>query len=295
MIKKLCIGAKTDRENTGHADKMTGGPEKGCASAPKKVFGTAEWADSNVNIMAGCEHDCLYCYAKEMAVRFGRATADRWKSPVLNPRKASRKFRLRDGMTMFPTTHDITPAFLPETLDFLDRMLRPGNRVLLVSKPHLSCIEAICGRFAWARSQILFRFTIGSASDEVLSFWEPGAPCFSERLASLRHAHAEGFATSVSCEPMLDDRPDRVVELVSPYVTDSVWLGKANMLKNRMAVNGHRTYEEIAIANRLLTAQSDDSIRALYERLKGNPKVKWKESIKRVVGLEIPTEKGLDI
>jgi hypothetical protein len=295
MVKKLCIGNKTDRENTGHTDKMTGESKIGCAYASKGVFGTAEWAKYNENIMAGCEHDCLYCYAKEMAVRFGRVKADEWKSPVLDTKKVSRKFSLREGVTMFPTTHDITPAFLPETIDFIDRMLKPGNKVLLVSKPHLACIEEICSHFAWARSQLLFRFTMGSASDAVLAFWEPGAPAFSERLASLRHAHAEGFATSVSCEPMLDDRPDRVVEVVSPYVTDSVWLGKANMLKNRMAVNGHRTDEEIAFADRLLAAQSDDSIRALYERLKDNPKVKWKESIKRVVGLEISTEKGLDI
>ena len=36
--------------------------------------GTQEWAASNVNIQDGCEHDCRYCYAKTMAIRFKRAT-----------------------------------------------------------------------------------------------------------------------------------------------------------------------------------------------------------------------------
>jgi len=36
--------------------------------------GTQEWAASNVNIQDGCEHDCLYCYAKIMAIRYKRAT-----------------------------------------------------------------------------------------------------------------------------------------------------------------------------------------------------------------------------
>ncbi len=41
----------------------------------KPPTGTQEWAASNVNIQDGCEHDCRYCYAKTMAIRFKRATA----------------------------------------------------------------------------------------------------------------------------------------------------------------------------------------------------------------------------
>jgi hypothetical protein len=43
-----------------------------------------------------------------------------------------------------------------------------------------------------------------------------------------------------------------------------------------------------------LSWQSDDNIKALFERYKGNPKVKWKESIKKVVGIALATEAGLD-
>jgi len=45
----------------------------------------------------------------------------------------------------------------------------------------------------------------------------------------------------------------------------------------------------------LLQSQSDERILSLYEKLKDHPKIKWKESIKKVVGLQIPTEAGLDI
>jgi hypothetical protein len=41
--------------------------------------------------------------------------------------------------------------------------------------------------------------------------------------------------------------------------------------------------------------QCDENVMKLYDRLKDNPKVKWKDSIKQVVGLKRPTEKGLDI
>jgi len=33
----------------------------------------------------------------------------------------------------------------------------------------------------------------------------------------------------------------------------------------------------------------------LYSRYKDEGNIKWKESIKKVVGLEIPVEKGLDV
>jgi hypothetical protein len=44
----------------------------------------------------------------------------------------------------------------------------------------------------------------------------------------------------------------------------------------------------------LLASQSDGKIRLLYERLKSNPKIKWKESIKKVVGLPVATVAGYD-
>jgi hypothetical protein len=44
----------------------------------------------------------------------------------------------------------------------------------------------------------------------------------------------------------------------------------------------------------LKTLQSDEWIVELYNKFKDNPKLKWKESIKKIVNIEIPTIKGLD-
>ena len=35
-----------------------------------KTHGTQEWSVKTVNCCTGCSHDCRYCYAKGMAVRF---------------------------------------------------------------------------------------------------------------------------------------------------------------------------------------------------------------------------------
>ena len=45
-------------------------------AVPKPAHGTGEWAAGNVNIQNGCEHNCLYCYAKAMAIRFRRNTPE---------------------------------------------------------------------------------------------------------------------------------------------------------------------------------------------------------------------------
>jgi len=144
-------------------------------------------------------------------------------------------------------------------------------------------------------NQILFRFTIGSANNETLRFWEPDAPLYERRIESLKYAFNEGFETSISCEPMLDNQISVVIEEVMPYVTNSIWVGKMNFLLRRLKVNGFSDKETLAKATQLLEWQRDSEILKLYNRFKDHPKIKWKESIKKVVDLDIPDIKGLDI
>jgi DNA repair photolyase len=263
----------------------------------KPVSGTKEWASSNHNIQLGCMHDCLYCYAKAQAIRFDRATAGSWATEEILPDKVAKNFGKRRGTIMYPTTHDITPGNLPDSVVVLKRMLEAGNRVLVVSKPRMACIQTLCAELEPYKDQVLFRFTIGAFEDCILRFWEPGAPGYAERVASLGHAWASGFGTSISMEPLLERREEEVVKAVrffTPMVTDAIWIGKANRLVERLRRNGQWDNEDIAWADRLMSSQTDERIRSLYERLKDHPKVRWKESIKAVVGLEIPTEKGVD-
>lgn len=262
--------------------------------AGKKVFGTKEWAEISANCCDGCEHDCKYCYAKENAVRFRRRTVDDWKENRPTFKKMSRALRHNPCRVMFPSTHDIVPENLEVCMRAIRKLLDAGHDLLIVSKPHIGCITEICREFECHKDRILFRFTIGSASDTVLSHWEPGAPRFLERIGSLNHAFTMGFKTSVSCEPMLDDNIGAVIAAVELVVTDAIWLGKMNNARSRLSINGG-TEEDFDILDMLLETQSDEKIKVLYETYKDHPKIKWKESIKSVVGIEIPTESGLDI
>ena len=270
-------------------------PIKSKIIKPKPVFGTKEWANRSENCLDGCSHDCKYCYAKAMAVRARRNTPQNWKNETLKLDILKKGFRKWEGKIMFPSAHDITPAHLDDCMTYLGNILRPGNQVTIVTKPHLDCVKAICQEFAWYKDKILFRFTIGSSDSTTLKFWEPNAPDFAERLESLKYAFSEGYQTSVSCEPMLDNNIGDVIDQVSPFVTDSIWLGKMNQLRGRLALNGEDDPVTMQRADQLIAWQSDGTIKQLYSQYKDNPLIKWKESIKKVVGLEIPIEAGLDL
>lgn len=258
-----------------------------------RISGTREWSVESVNIVFGCPHRCRYCYARARAVRFGQiGSPEDWGTSAhrLRPAEVRKRRKPVDGRVMFPTTHDITPEFLQPCLDVIGQMLAVGNELLIVSKPHLDCIKAICRQFVGFRESILFRFTIGAVDDRILGYWEPGAPVFAERLESLIYAHSMDFGTSVSAEPLLDaERVQELVHTLEPHVTDSIWIGKMNGMNERLLPGTDSA--EIA---RIKAGQTDELVRSIYAKLHGHPLVKWKESYKEVLGLELAKIAGLD-
>lgn len=260
----------------------------------KQVFGTYEWAVENANYISGCSHNCKYCYSREMAIRFKRKTSLNWQTEEINKIQFKKKVKKVNGIVMFPSSHDITPKNIENSIYFLEKLLNVDNEVLIVTKPHLVVIKTICKKFSNKKSKILFRFTIGSNNTDTLKFWEPNAPSYKERKECLIFAFKNGFSTSISCEPMLDNNIAELVEELTPFVTNSIWLGKMNFIHRRLKMNGINDKETIDRANELIKIQSDENIKKLYNQLHSNKKIKWKESIKKVVQIKISTTKGLD-
>ena len=253
------------------------------------ISGTKEWSVESVNCVTGCSHNCRYCYAR--ARRHWIERPEDWAAMRVREHDVRKPRRKAGGTVMFPTTHDITPEVLEPCLKVIFKILSAGNKILIVSKPHLECIRAIDRDFQAFRDQILFRFTIGAIDDGILSYWEPGAPTWSERLASLRFASQRGWQTSVSAEPLLDaSNVGKLVAAVRPFVSDTIWIGKMNQVRAR-AVPG--TSEEAI--RRIEAGQTDDAVRGVYAALKDDPLIRWKESYKTVLGLELATEAGLDV
>lgn len=258
----------------------------------KEITGTNEWAASTVNCVRGCSHGCWYGYCRANAARFKQRKPEEWTREEIDELAVNRRFGLRDGRVMLPSSHDITPGTVGAVTAIACNLLAAGNELLIVSKPHLECIEQLVAamRPGW-KQWVTFRFTIGSTRDDVLRLWEPGAPPFWERMEALRFVREEGFKVGVSIEPMLED-PREVIAAVTPFVDDTIWLGRANQLMARLKLN-KAPAEVMEAAKALLKEQTDDWCLELYRRWKNHPRVRFKDSIKRVVGL-VSLGKGTD-
>jgi len=252
--------------------------------------GTKEWAAVNKNIQLGCEHNCRYCYSRFNAVnRFHKCTAEQWTKPVINNAKVDCDFGKvkNDGSyeydVMYPSSHDITPRNLSQSLIVLTRLLAADNKVLVVTKPHWSCITAICDELKDYRHQINLRFTIGSTYNKTLEFWEPGAPNFTERTSCLQYAYNCGFITSVSCEPMLDPYVANLYEACSDFVTESFWVGKMRKFRQRVDLSGITEDQYRQFVKPVLVTLDDNTIKLFYETMKDYPLIRWKDSVREVV------------
>jgi len=253
----------------------------------KKKTGTKEWAETNVNIQLGCEHGCRYCYARYDAVKWHKwCTAKQWKDPVIVQSKVRRSFLKRAGVVMYPSTHDVTMLNRSESICVLGNLLDAGNRVLLVSKPHMDCIDDICRTFQEYRKQLMFRFTIGSMDQQILDFWEPNAPCYNERLQCLMLAYSQRYQTSVSCEPFLDCKVDRIIGLyeeLKPYISESFWIGKLREFDKRVDMSDVTPEQDERFVKPLKAAQADEFVLEFCQRLQNEQLVRHKDSIREVI------------
>lgn len=243
------------------------------------LFGTKEWAPFNFNFMNGCSNNCVYCYAKDMAIRFKRKTADTWanEEPV---DMSGKSYSKKSGDIMVPSSHDITPGNIGTAMGVFRNLIDNGNTLLVVTKPRFDCIKRIVDEFEDKKAQLKFRFTIGSADSSVLKLWEPGAPDFDERLHALRYAFGKGYSTSISCEPLLDDNFDALYEKASPFVNASIWIGKMNSAMKRVRANTDGRFPMDRV-NQLVESQSDSKMIELFLKYRNNPLIEWKESIKK--------------
>lgn len=238
--------------------------------------GTKEWADHNVNCVKGCSNDCKYCYAKIMAKRFGRCEEGNWKNMIVNKSAVEKKYRKYNGRVMFPSTHDITDDEKVKEACFtvICKLLESGNEVLVTTKPRSSVTKQIIDLFGLYIEQLQFRFTITSMNNHLLSFWEPHAPSYEERFASLQYAYEKGFKTSVSIEPFLDYVPQELVYRLEPFVTESIWLGPMNYInRNGVSIEEEERYREIRMK------YCYEHLLSIYEELQYFPPIRFKDSM----------------
>ena len=148
--------------------------------------------------------------------------------------------------------------------------------MLIVTKGELSAVSRILINLEEYRDKIEFRFTIGSNDSAVTDYWEPGAPKDAERCISLSFAYTSGFKTSVSMEPLLIENPAKFISAMDSTVTSEIWIGMMNHYALNPAIPEHA---------RQIKIQSRENLQRVYEATKDNPKVRYKDSMRELLGL----------
>ena len=263
----------------------------------QRKTGTREWSEHSCNVCLGCAHGCLYCYARHNALRFGRIKCgEEWTNEVVNADAVAKRHPLYKGRVMFPTTHDITAGNGGACLSALIDLLRAGNQVLVVSKagPHIPGILYAAWSLARWKGRLELRVSLTCLDRNIAAFWEPGAPSPGERMDALWTARDLGILTSVSIEPCLE--PERLREIVAgaispwsgrPGMKGEIWIGAANKLRARTAWVPNKLALGLEREIRLVEAgQTPEVMRRIYESLKANPQIRWKDSYQKALRID---------
>lgn len=172
----------------------------------RSVLSPSKLADYCVNPYAGCEHGCVYCYAR-FATRFSHP-GERWGSfvdvrvnaPLLLEREAARK---RPGRVYVSSVSD---AWQPSeqayrlTRRCLELLLRYGYSLFLQTKNALVLrdFDLIEGH-----RNVELGVTVTTLQPGVASLFEPGASPPGERLEVVKKAKSIGVRTFVFLGPLL--------------------------------------------------------------------------------------------
>ncbi len=180
-------------------------------------------ADWVINHYVGCEHACVYCYARYVCKwrkhdeKWGEFVDVRVNTPELVAREAL-------GKSGTVTLCSVSDAYQPveSRYELTRRVLEalPGNfKITVLTKSPLILRDAdLFGKFRDAELGL----TITTLDNRIARIFEPRAPLPRARLRALMRLKDEGFKTFAFIGPVLPYLTDveEIVDAVAPYVNE---------------------------------------------------------------------------
>jgi DNA repair photolyase len=224
----------------------------------KTILSKSQIFDYALNAYVGCQHRCLYCYAKFMK----RFTGHRepWGAFVdvkINaPELLARELKKKKGRVWISGVCDSYQSVEGKyllTRRCLEILVEQGWPVTIQTKSPLVLrdIDILKGA---ADAEV--GFTITTSDEKVRRIFEPGAPPIAKRIEALRILHAEGIRTFVMIAPLLP-HAEGLVDMLSGIV-DHVVIDRYNYHYADRAFNEHG----------MAWARDDDFFRGKGEELR---------------------------
>ena len=172
----------------------------------KTILSKSQVSDYTVNAYVGCQHACLYCYAKFMKRFTGHQ--EEWGDFVdvkvnaaeLLVKEVARK---RPGRVWISGVCDAYQPLEQKyrlTRKCLEILVQRGWPVRVQTKSPLVLRDLDILKQA---TDAEVGFTITTADERMRKIFEPGAPPIKKRVEALEQLHAEGVKTFVMIAPLL--------------------------------------------------------------------------------------------
>jgi DNA repair photolyase len=193
----------------------------------------AEYGDYALNIYTECNHGCTYCYARDMAKRFGKPWVGNIKPRdgiVETTKRQLEKEKMTGKLIFLCFTCDPYPAEIDTTAtrEVIDAIKDSGNNVKILTKGGKRAERDfdLLGDGDW------FGVTL-SGYRATSDIQEPNAAIVGSRLDSIKRAYEKGIKTWVSCEPVFDTCAIQNFIVNADYV-DLFKIGKLNYAKSNI-------------------------------------------------------------
>ena len=230
----------------------------------KTILSKSQIYDYALNAYVGCQHQCLYCYAKFMK-RFtghpepwGAFVDVKINAPELLAREVKKKRKGRVWISGVCDAYQPLEKKYLLTGRCLEILIEQEWPVTIQTKSPL-VLRDIAILKSSADAEV--GFTITTADEKVRRIFEPGAPPIAKRVEALGILHTEGIRTFVMIAPLLP-HADGLVEMLKGAV-DHVLIDRYNYHY------ADRAYKEHGMAWALDEAfflEKGEALRAAFEK-----------------------------
>ena len=172
----------------------------------KSILSKSQVYDYALNPYVGCQHSCVYCYAKFMKrftghrEKWGEFVDVKINAPELLSQEVKKKRRGRVWISGVCDPYQPLEKRYMITKRCLDILTENGWPFTVQTKSALVLRDIETLKNA-ANAEV--GFTITTADDKIRDIFEPGAPPLSKRIEALETLHSKGIKTFAMVAPIL--------------------------------------------------------------------------------------------
>ena len=226
----------------------------------KTILSKSKVLDYTINPYIGCEHGCMYCYARFMKrftgheERWGEFVDVKVNAPSLLQREIKRKRAGRVWISGICDPYQPLEKKYELTRGCLEILSRHHWPVTIQTKSPLLLRDT---ELFEGFIDVEVTVTIATADENIRQIFEPKAPSIRERIEALEKLHSKGIKTSAMIAPMLPKAEGLANELrgkVDSVLIDRMnyhyadWVYRKHKLEHAMTENFF-TQKKIELAN----------------------------------------------